>query len=128
MKWDLSPWLLPVCRQSGARTPKEPHSINSWRRIVRDVFRPLQSKRPPKIIAMIREYLLFYTSTYVAIPPVSHELPPGDKAELATDGNHVNAFLTGGSQTCARFLVPDFLIQVIKRAEGGKSSLSGGGI
>jgi hypothetical protein len=70
----------------------------------------------------------FIQALYVAIPPVSHELPPGDKAELATDGNHVNAFLTGGSQTCARFLAPDFLIQIIKRAEGSKSSHSGGGI
>jgi hypothetical protein len=70
----------------------------------------------------------FIQALYVAIPPMSHELPPGDKAELATDGNHVIAFLTDGSQTCARFLVPDFLIQIIKQVEGGQSSHSGEGI
>jgi hypothetical protein len=70
----------------------------------------------------------FIQALYVAIPPISHELPPGDKAELATDGNHLIAFLTDGSQTCARFLVPDFLVQIIKQVEGGKSSHSGGGI
>jgi hypothetical protein len=63
-----------------------------------------------------------------AISPISHELLPGDKAELAADGNHVIAFLTDGSQTCARFLVPDFLIQIIEQVEGRKSSHSGGGI
>ena len=67
----------------------------------------------------------FIPALYVVIPPISHELPPGDRAELATDGNHVIAFLTDGSQTCARFLVPDFLVQIIKQVEGGKYSHSG---
>jgi hypothetical protein len=62
----------------------------------------------------------FIQAIYVAIPPIFHGLPPGDKADIATDGNHVMAFLTDGSQTCARFLVPDFLIQIIKQVEGGK--------
>lgn len=70
----------------------------------------------------------FIQALYVAMPPISHKLPPGDKAELATDGNHVLAFLTDGTQTCARFLVPDFLGQIIKQVEGGKSSHSGEGI
>jgi hypothetical protein len=55
----------------------------------------------------------FIQALYVGIAPISHELPPGDKAELATDGNHLIAFLTDGSQTRARFLVPDFLVQII---------------
>ena len=75
-----------------------------------------------------QETYRFIQAIYVAIPPISHELPPGDKAELATDGNHVIAFLTDGSQTCARFLVPDFLVQIIKQVEGGKSSHNGAGI
>jgi hypothetical protein len=70
----------------------------------------------------------FIQALFVATPPISHELPPGDKAELATDGNHVLAFLTDGLQTCARFLVPDFLVEIIKQVEGGKSSHSGAGI
>jgi hypothetical protein len=70
----------------------------------------------------------FIQALYVATPPISRELPPGDKAELATDGNHVLAFLTDGLQTCARFLIPDFLVQIIKQVEGGKSSHSGAGI
>jgi hypothetical protein len=75
-----------------------------------------------------QETYRFIQAIYVAIPPISHELPPGDKAELATDGSHVIAFLTDGSQTCARFLVPDFLVQIIKQVEGGKSSHNGAGI
>ena len=75
-----------------------------------------------------QETYRFIQAIYVAIPPISHELPPGDKAELATDGNHIIAFLTDGSQTCARFLVPDFLVQIIKQVEGGKSSHNGEGI
>ena len=54
-------------------------------------------------------------------------ITPGDKAELATDGHNVIAFLTDGLQTCVRFLVPDFLVQMIKQVEGGKSSHSGKG-
>jgi hypothetical protein len=75
-----------------------------------------------------QETYRFIQAIYVAIPPISHELSPGDKAELDTDGNHVIAFLTDGSQTCARFLVPDFLVQIIKQVEGGKSSHNGAGI
>ena len=81
-----------------------------------------------KLSACFAGYLRFIQALYVAIPPISHELPPGDKAELATDGNHVIAFLTDGFQTCARFLVPDFLVQIIKQVEGGKSPHSGEGI
>jgi hypothetical protein len=74
-----------------------------------------------------QETYRFIQAIYVAMPPISHELPPGDKAELATDGNQLIAFLTDGPQTCARFLVPDFLGQLIKQVEGGKSSHSGEG-
>ena len=69
----------------------------------------------------------FIQALYVVIPPISHELPPGDKAELATDGNQVIAFLTDGPQTCARFVVTVFLGQLIKQVESGKSSHSGEG-
>ena len=78
--------------------------------------------------AVSQDTYRFIQALYVAPPPISRELPPGDKAELATDGNHVLAFLTDGLQTCARFLIPDFLVQIIKQVEGGKSSHSGAGI
>jgi hypothetical protein len=58
---------------------------------VRNVFRSPQSKRR-KIIALFRRRpTVLYRQT---IPPISHELQPGGDPKLATDRNHVIAFLT----------------------------------
>lgn len=64
------------------------------------------------------EQFQFVRALYVALPPVSRKLPPGDRAVIATSGSDVMVAIVADDQACARFLAPDFiqsmLIQVGK--------------
>jgi hypothetical protein len=64
------------------------------------------------------EQFQFVRALYVALPPVSRRLPPGDRAVMASSGGAVMLALVADDQACARFLAPDFiqsmLIQVGK--------------
>ena len=64
------------------------------------------------------EQFQFVRALYVALPPVSRTLPPGDRAVIATSGSDAMVALVADGQACARFLAPDFiqsmLIQVGK--------------
>ena len=51
----------------------------------------------------------FVRALYVAIPPVSRKLPPGDHAVIASSGGAVMVALVADGQACARFLAPDFI-------------------
>jgi hypothetical protein len=74
----------------------------------------------------------FVRALFIAIPPMSSELPPGDRAWIATSGDrHMLGLegdaLVGGltvNATCARFMVPkpivDMLIEVGAGAIGGQ--------
>jgi hypothetical protein len=55
------------------------------------------------------EQFQFVRALYVAIPPVSRKLPPGDHAVIASSGGAVMVALVAGGQACARFLAPDFI-------------------
>ena len=55
------------------------------------------------------EQFQFVRALYVAIPPVSRKLPPGDHAVMARSGDAVMLALVGDGQSCARFLAPDFI-------------------
>lgn len=64
------------------------------------------------------EQFQFVRALYVALPPISRTLPPGDRAVMATSGGDVMLALVADSLACARFLAPDYirsmLIQVGK--------------
>ena len=55
------------------------------------------------------EQFQFVRALYVAIPPVSRTLPPGDRAVMATSGGSVMLALVADTQACARMLAPDFI-------------------
>ena len=46
---------------------------------------------------------------YIAIPPISRELPPGDHAVMSSSDDVVMLALVADGQACARFLAPDFI-------------------
>ena len=48
----------------------------------------------------------FVRALYIAIPPMSRKLPPGDHAIMASSGDAVMVALVADDQACARFLVP----------------------
>ena len=51
----------------------------------------------------------FVRALYIASPPVSRTLPPGDRAIMASSGGAVMLALVADGQACARFLAPDFI-------------------
>jgi hypothetical protein len=51
----------------------------------------------------------FMRALYIAIPPISRKLPPGDHAVMASSGGAVMVALVADGQACARFLAPDFI-------------------
>ena len=57
----------------------------------------------------------FVRALFVAIPPVSGELPPGDRAALFLDGANkaVMVGIIDGDRACARFAAPDSLVNLI---------------
>jgi hypothetical protein len=55
------------------------------------------------------EQFQFVRALYVAIPPVSRKLPPGDHAIMASSGGSAMLALVADGQACARFLAPDFI-------------------
>jgi hypothetical protein len=65
------------------------------------------------------EQFQFVRALYVALPPVSRSLPPGDHAVMASSGRVVMLALVADGQACARFLAPDFIqAMVIQVGEG----------
>jgi len=63
----------------------------------------------------------FVRALYIAIPPVSRELPPGDSAIVASaDGKAMIALVSDG-ETCARFLAPHFILSMLVQVGKGES-------
>lgn len=63
----------------------------------------------------------FVRALYVALPPVSRKLPPGDHAVMATAGGAVMLAIVDGVQACARFLAPDFIQSMLIQVGEGQN-------
>lgn len=63
----------------------------------------------------------FVRALYVALPPVSRKLPPGDHAVMAIAGKTVMVALVDGVQACARFLAPDFIQSMLTEVGQGQN-------
>ena len=67
----------------------------------------------------------FVRALYVAIPPISRQLPPGDSAVVANaEGRSMIALVSGG-ETCARFLAPDFVLSMLSQVGKGENEVAG---
>jgi hypothetical protein len=64
----------------------------------------------------------FVRALFVAIPPVSEELPAGDHAALFLDGANkaVMVGIMDGDWVCARFAAPDSLVNLIIKVGRGE--------
>jgi DNA-binding transcriptional regulator YdaS (Cro superfamily) len=68
----------------------------------------------------------FVRALYIAIPPVSQQLPPGDSAVVANaDGKTMIALVTQGRVACARFLAPDYIMTMLAQVGKGETGSSG---
>jgi hypothetical protein len=71
------------------------------------------------------EQFQFVRALYIAIPPISRQLPPGDSAVVASaDGRSMIALVSGG-QACARFLAPDFVLSMLTQVGKGENEAVG---
>src|ERR1700722_1637846 len=71
-----------------------------------------------RLTKLTPEQVQFVRALYVAIPPISRELPPGDSAVVASASGRSMIALISGNQACARFLAPDFVLSML--AQGGR--------
>jgi hypothetical protein len=62
---------------------------------------------------------------YIAIPPISRALPPGDSAMIASSSGHSMIALISGGETCARFLAPDFVLSMLTQVGKGETEAAG---
>jgi len=67
----------------------------------------------------------FVRALYVALPPFSRSLPPGDHAIMATAGDKAMIAIVSGEQACARFLAPDFVQAMLKQVGRGEYGVVG---
>lgn len=72
-------------------------------------------------VQLTQDQFEFVRALYVAIPPMSTTLPPGDHAVLATAKNQVMLALVGDNVSCARFLAPGFLVAMLIEVGAGAS-------
>jgi hypothetical protein len=71
------------------------------------------------------EQFQFARALYIAIPPVSQKLPPGDSAVVASaDGKAMVALVSDG-MSCARFLAPDFILSMLVQVGKGETGTVG---
>ena len=113
-----------------------PASANKDRpRSLQELFAPLAQGACVKMddvrsagatVQLTPEQFQFVRAFYMAVPPVSHELPPGDRAFLAkgVDGVAVlGLYDEGQGQVCAVFEATDWLerlVDEVGRGETGK--------
>ena len=69
----------------------------------------------------------FVRAFYMAVPPVSHELPPGDKAFLAKEpeGVAVLGLFDDGGEVCAVFEATDWLQRLVNQVGRGETGKRG---
>jgi hypothetical protein len=74
---------------------------------------------------LTHEQFQFVRALYVAIPPISRELPPGDSAVIASANGRSMIALVSGAEACARFLAPDFVLSMLTQVGKGETEAVG---
>ncbi len=82
-------------------------------------------KSVASVIELTPEQFQFARALYVAIPPISRSLPPGDRAVVAQAGDSTMIALVAGGMSCARFLVPDFVQTMLIQVGEGEDGIIG---
>lgn len=75
-----------------------------------------------KMVPMKSEAMRFVQGLYVATPPLSTKLPPGDKLVIALNDKIAMAVITDGKMACIKFPLPlPMLAMVIGVDKGDKT-------
>ena len=78
-------------------------------------------------VQLTSDQFQFVRAFYMAVPPVSHELPPGDKAFLAKgpEGVAVLGLFDDGGEVCAVFEATDWLQRLVDQVGRGETGERG---
>ena len=78
-----------------------------------------------RLTKLTPEQFQFVRALYIAIPPISRQLPPGDSAVVASAGGKAMVALISDGQACARFLAPDFILSMLAQVGRGENGMIG---
>jgi len=78
-------------------------------------------KSSASLIELTSDQFQFARALFVAIPPVSHALPPGDRAVMVSADGLVMVALVADGQACARFLAPPFVQDMLMKVGQGET-------
>ena len=78
-----------------------------------------------RLTKLTPEQFQFVRALYIAIPPISRALPPGDSAVVASANGRSMIALISGNQACARFLAPDFVLSMLAQVGTGETEVVG---
>jgi hypothetical protein len=78
-----------------------------------------------QLTKLTHEQFQFVRALYVAIPPISRALPPGDRAVIASANGRSMIALVSGGEACARFLAPDFVLSMVTQVGQGATQAVG---
>jgi hypothetical protein len=81
-----------------------------------------------RLTKLTPEQFQFVRALYIAIPPVSRQLPPGDSAVVAIADGRAMIALVGDGESCARFLAPDFILSMLDQVGRGENGTVGDAI
>jgi hypothetical protein len=77
------------------------------------------------VTKLTAEQFQFVRALYVAIPPISRQLPPGDSAVVASASGKAMIALVADGKACARFLAPDFVLSMLVEVGKGEVGMIG---
>jgi hypothetical protein len=78
-----------------------------------------------RLTKLTTEQFQFVRALYVAIPPISRQLPPGDSAVVASAEGKAMVALVADGKACARFLAPDFILSMLAQVGKGENGTIG---
>jgi hypothetical protein len=78
-----------------------------------------------RLTKLTPEQFQFVRALYIAIPPISRQLPPGDSAVVASASGRSMIARISGKEACARFLAPDFVLSMLAQVGRGETEAAG---
>ena len=113
-----------------------PASASNQPKSLEELFLPLSQGACVKIddvrsigatVQLTPEQFQFVRAFYMAVPPISRELPPGDKAFLAKgpEGAAILGLYDEGGEVCAVFEATDWLERVVDQVGRGETGRRG---
>ena len=78
-----------------------------------------------RLTKLTPEQFQFARALYVAIPPISRQLPPGDSGVVASADGKAMVALVADGKACARFLAPDFILSMLAQVGKGENGTIG---